>query len=169
VGAWPGGVSLAWVCLSLTRVAGALRNGADMTATEGGTQQARTDDRSAGELVKQLSEQVSQLVRDELRLAQVEMTSKGKRAGVGIGMLGGGGVIALYGLGCLLAAAIIALATAVAAWLAALIVGLAALLAAAAVALIGRNQLSKAVPPVPEQAVDSVKADVAEIKERAAL
>jgi uncharacterized membrane protein YqjE len=140
-----------------------------MTATEGGTQQARTDDRSAGELVKQLSEQVSQLVRDELRLAQVEMTSKGKRAGVGIGMLGGGGVIALYGLGCLLAAAIIALATAVAAWLAALIVGLAALLAAAAVALIGRNQLSKAVPPVPEQAVDSVKADVAEIKERAAL
>ena len=158
-----------WVCLSLTRVAGALVKGADMTATAGGTQQARTDDRSAGELVKQLSEQVSQLVRDELRLAQVEMTSKGKRAGVGIGMLGGGGVIALYGLGCLLAAAIIALATAVAAWLAALIVGVAALLAAAAVALIGRKQLSKAAPPVPEQAVDSVKADVAEIKERAAL
>jgi uncharacterized membrane protein YqjE len=118
--------------------------------------------------VRQLSEQVSRLVRDELRLAQVEMTSKGKRAGAGIGMLGGSGVIALYGLGCLLAAAIIALAGAVAAWLAALIVGVAVLLGAAAVALAGRKQLSKAVPPVPEQAVDSVKADVAEIKEKVA-
>jgi uncharacterized membrane protein YqjE len=163
------GPGLRPVCLPFTRVAGVLRKGADMTATAGGPQPARTDDRSAGELVKQLSEQVSQLVRDELRLAQVEMTSKGKRAGVGIGMLGGGGVIALYGLGCLLAAAIVALAGAVAAWLAALIVGVAVLLAAAAVALIGRQQLSKAVPPVPEQAVDNVKADVAEIKERAAL
>jgi uncharacterized membrane protein YqjE len=140
-----------------------------MTATAGGTPSAATDDRSAGELVKQLSEQVSRLVRDELRLAQVEMTSKGKRAGVGIGMLGGGGVIALFGFGCLLAAAIVALAGAVAAWLAALIVGVAVLLAAAAVALAGRKQLSKAAPPVPEQAIDSVKADVAEVKERAAL
>ena len=139
-----------------------------MTVSAAGTQPARTDDRSAGELVRQLSEQVSRLVRDELRLAQVEMTSKGKRAGAGIGMLGGSGVIALYGLGCLLAAAIIALAGAVAAWLAALIVGVAVLLGAAAVALAGRKQLSKAVPPVPEQAVDSVKADVAEIKEKVA-
>src|ERR1022692_1830742 len=145
------------------------REGTVMTVSAAGTQPARTDDRSAGELVRQLSEQVSRLVRDELRLAQVEMTSKGKRAGAGIGMLGGSGVIALYGLGCLLAAAIIALAGAVAAWLAALIVGVAVLLGAAAVALAGRKQLSKAVPPVPEQAVDSVKADVAEIKERAAL
>jgi hypothetical protein len=119
------------------------------------------------ELVRQLSEQVSRLVRDELRLAQLEMTRKGKRAGLGVGMLGGGGLFALYGIGCLLAAAIIGLATAVAAWLAALIIGVILLVAAAAAALLGKGQLHKATPPVPAQAVDSVKADVEEIKESA--
>jgi hypothetical protein len=63
------------------------------------------------------------LVRDELKLAQLEMTRKGKQAGIGAGMLGGGGLIALYGLGCLIACAILALNLALAAWLSALIVG----------------------------------------------
>ena len=62
---------------------------------------------STGELIKLLSEQVSTLVRDELKLAQLEMTRKGKQAGIGAGMLGGGGVLALYGIGCLIACAII--------------------------------------------------------------
>src|SRR4030088_775345 len=97
-----------------------------------GSQPARAQDRPAGELVNDLSEQISRLVRDELRLAQLEMTRKGKQAGLGAGMLAGGGVIALYGLGCLIACVIIAVAAAVAAWLAALIVGAALLLAAAA-------------------------------------
>jgi len=123
-------------------------------------------DSSTAELVKQLSEQVTKLARDELRLAQLEMTRKGKRAGLGIGIFGGGGLLALYGLGCLLAAAIIGLATAVTAWLAALIIGAGLLLAAAAAAVIGKAQLSRATPPVPEQATASVKADVEEIKER---
>ncbi len=123
-------------------------------------------DASAGELVQQLSEQVSRLIKDELRLAQLEMTSKGKRAGAGIGMLGGGGVIALYGVGCLLAAAIIGLAGAVAAWLAALIVGVALLAAAGIAALAGRSQLRRSTPPVPAQTVDSVKTDVEEIRKR---
>ncbi len=130
-------------------------------------QQAKTSAASTGDLVKQLSEQVSRLVRDELRLAQLEMTRKGKQAGVGAGLLGGGGVIALYAVGCLLAAAIIGLATAVAAWLAALIVGVVLLLIAAVSALMGKGRLSKATPPVPKQAVDSIKADVEEIKESA--
>jgi hypothetical protein len=125
------------------------------------------DTASAGELVKQLSEQVSRLVRDELRLAQLEMTRKGKKAGLGIGMLGGGGLVALYGVGCLLAAAIIGLATAVAAWLAALIVGVVLLVVAGISALAGKGQLGKATPPVPAQTVESVKADVEEIKESA--
>jgi Putative Actinobacterial Holin-X, holin superfamily III len=124
-------------------------------------------ERSAGELVKSLSEQVSVLVRDELKLAQLEMTRKGKQAGMGIGMLGGGGVVALYGVGCLLACAIIALAGVVAAWLAALIVGAALLAAAAVAALVGKGRLRKATPPVPGETVDSIKTDVEEIKERA--
>jgi len=95
------------------------------------------------------------------------MMRTGKRAGLGIGMFSGGGLLALYGLGCLLAAAIIGLATAVAAWLAALIIG-AGLLAAAGIAVqAGRAELRKAKPPAPERAVDSVRADVEEIKESA--
>ena len=132
-----------------------------------GSQPARAQDRPAGELVNDLSEQISRLVRDELRLAQLEMTRKGKQAGLGAGMLAGGGAIALYGLGCLIACVIIAVAAAVAAWLAALIVGAALLLAAAAAALLGKSRLSKATPPLPEEAVGSVKADVEELKERA--
>ena len=124
-------------------------------------------DRSTGELVKQLSEQVSSLVREEVKLAQLEMTRKGKQAGVGAGMLGGGGLIALYGLGCLIACAVLAISLALAAWLAALIVGLVLLAVAGAAALAGKRRLQKAVPPVPAETVDSVKADVEQIKERA--
>ncbi len=124
-------------------------------------------DRSTGELVKQLSEQVTVLIRDELKLAQLEMTRKGRQAGVGAGLLGGSGVVALYGVGCLIACAIIAISGVVAAWLAALIVGAALLAVAATAALIGRRRLQAATPPVPEQTVDSVKTDVEEIKERA--
>jgi Putative Actinobacterial Holin-X, holin superfamily III len=122
---------------------------------------------STGELVKSLSEQVSVLVRDELKLAQLEMTRKGKQAGAGIGMLGGGGLVALYGVGCLLACVIIALSGVVAAWLAALIVGASLLAAAAVAALVGKGRLQKAAPPVPEETVGSIKTDVEEIKERA--
>jgi hypothetical protein len=124
-------------------------------------------ERSTGELVKLLSEQVSVLVRDELKLAQLEMTRKGRQAGVGIGMLGGSGLVAWYGVGCLIACAIIALSGVVAAWLAALIVGAALLAAAAAAALVGKGRLQNATPPVPQETVDSIKSDVEEIKERA--
>jgi uncharacterized membrane protein YqjE len=134
--------------------------------TAGGAQAAPAQERSTGELVKQLSEQVSGLVRDELKLAQLEMTRKGKQAGTGAGMLGGASLIALYGLGCLIACAILAISLALAAWLAALIVGVALLAVAGTAALVGKSRLQKAVPPVPTETVDSVKADVEEIKER---
>jgi hypothetical protein len=107
------------------------------------------------------------LARDELRLAQLEMARKGKRAGVGAGMLGGSGLVALYGVGCLIACVIIALSGILAAWLAALIVGAVLLAVAAAAALVGKGRLKKATPPVPEEAVEGVKADVEEIRERA--
>jgi uncharacterized membrane protein YqjE len=122
---------------------------------------------SAGELVKRLSEQVSVLVRDELKLAQLEMSRKGKQAGVGAGMLGGSGLVAFYGVGCLLASAIIGLSRVVEPWLAALIVGAALLALGAVVGLLGKARLSKATPPIPEQAAESVKADINEIRESA--
>jgi Putative Actinobacterial Holin-X, holin superfamily III len=138
-----------------------------MAHTADGAQPSPGQERSTGELVKALSEQVSALIREELKLAQLEMTRKGKQAGVGIGMLGGSGLIALYGAGCLLACVIIALSGVVAAWLAALIMGAALLAVAAAAALIGKGRLQRATPPVPQEAVSSVKADVEVIKEGA--
>ena len=95
------------------------------------------------------------------------MTRKGKQAGLGAGMLGAGGLAALYGVACRLACVVIALSGAVAAWLAALIVGVALLAVSAAAALLGKGRLQKATPAVPEQAIGSVKADVEEIRERA--
>ena len=133
-------------------------NGAGKTATQ---------ERSTGELVKLLTEQVSVLVRDELKLAQLEMTRKGKEAGSGIGMMGGGGLIALYGVACLIACVIIALSHVITAWLAALIVGAALLVIAAVVAAVGRGRMRRASPAMPTEAVDSIRTDVEQIKERA--
>jgi uncharacterized membrane protein YqjE len=138
-----------------------------MNHSADGAQPSRTQERSTAELVKELSEQVSALVRDELKLAQLEMTRKGKQTGMGIGMLGGSGLVVLYGLGCLIACVIIAISGVLAAWLAALIVGGALLAVAGVAALMGKGRLQKATPPVPEETVSSVKADVEEIKERA--
>ena len=123
-------------------------------------------DATVGELARKLPEQISRLVREELRLAQLEMTQKGKRAGIGAGLLGGGGVIALYGVAALLAAAILALALVLPAWASALIVGGALLLVSAALAVMGRKRVKQAMPPVPQQTQASVGADVEEIKEK---
>jgi hypothetical protein len=138
-----------------------------MNHSADGAQPSSTQEQPTAELVKQLSEQISVLVRDELKLAQLEMTRKGKRAGIGIGMLGGGGLVALYGLGCLIACVIIAISGVLAAWLAALIVGAVLLAVAGVAALIGKGRLQQATPPVPEATVSSVKTDVEQIKERA--
>jgi len=124
-------------------------------------------ERSTGELVKQVTEQVSTLVRDELKLAQLEMTRKFREAGKGAGMMGGGALIALYGVACLIACVIIAISHVLQAWLAALIIGAALLVIAAVVAAIGRSHLKKATPPTPTEAVESVKTDVEEVRERA--
>ena len=125
------------------------------------------EEHSVGELVKMMSEQASVLIRNELKLAQLEMTSKGKQAAAGAGMFGASGLVALYGVGCLIACAIIALGGVLAAWLSALIIGAVLLATAGLVALLGRQRMRKAAPPLPAQAVADVKADVEEIKERA--
>ncbi|MFI9640668.1 phage holin family protein [Micromonospora sp. NPDC051925] len=115
---------------------------------------------STAELVQRATEQVSRLVRDELALARAELTQKGKHAGIGIGLFGGGGALALYGLGALVAAAILLLALVVPAWAAALIVAVVLFLIAGVLALVGKKQVSHAVPPVPAATVRSVRADV---------
>jgi membrane protein len=125
----------------------------------------RTDnDSSVGELVQQLSRQTSTLVRQELRLGQIELQEKAGHAGKGAGMFGGAGVVALYGVGALVAAAIIGLGTLLEPWIAAVIVGVVLLAIAGIVALAGRKQVRQATPPVPEQALESAKRDVDEVK-----
>jgi hypothetical protein len=123
-------------------------------------------DASAGELVRQLSEQVSALVRNELKMARLEMTRKGRFAGLGVGMYGASGLVALYAIACLLAAAIIAIAGEIRPWLAALIVGLVLAVVSGVAALMGRSRMRRATPPMPEQAVEGTKADVEEVKGR---
>jgi uncharacterized membrane protein YqjE len=124
-------------------------------------------ERSAGELVKEIAELVPKLVREEVKLAQLELSRKGKQVGVGAGLLGGSGLMAAYGIGCLLAAAILAVSAVLPAWLAALIVGAALLAIAGVVAIVGTGRLRKAAPPMPERTVASVQADVREIREQA--
>ncbi len=125
------------------------------------------NDQQIGDLVKQLSEQTSTLVRKELQLAQIELKEKGKRAGIGAGLFGGAGVVVLYGVGALVAAVILLLATALAAWLSALIVAVVLLAGAGVAALMGKKQVEQAVPPQPEQAIQSTKRDVDHVKGKA--
>ena len=123
-------------------------------------------ERSVGDLVQQLSQQTAALVRQEMRLAQVELQEKGKRAGIGAGMFGGAGLVALYGVGAVVAAVIMLAATAVEPWVSALIVGAVLLITAGILALLGRRQVEQATPPKPERAMESVQDDVEHIRER---
>jgi uncharacterized membrane protein YqjE len=125
-------------------------------------------DQSMAELAKRLSDQTTTLVRQEIRLAQLELQEKGKRAGMGAGMFGGAGLVALFAAGTLVAALVLLLATALEPWLAALIVGVALLLVAGVLALAGKKQVQQATPPAPEAAMESVQDDIQEVKERAA-
>ncbi|WP_127354154.1 phage holin family protein [Actinacidiphila soli] len=120
-----------------------------------------------GALVSRASQQLSQLVRDEIRLAQAEMTEKGKRFGIGGGLFGGAGTMAFVALQALAAAAIAALTLVLPLWASALIITGVLLVIAAVLAAAGRKQIGQATPPAPAQAIHGVKADMAEIKEKA--
>ena len=124
-------------------------------------------DRPIADLLKDLSEQTTTLVRKEIELAKVELNEKGKRAAAGGGMFGGAGLFGVFAFGALTACLIAALGTAMAIWLAALIVAVVYGVIAGVLALRGRAQVKRATPPVPEQAVDSTKEDVAWVKTRA--
>lgn len=132
-----------------------------MTPTE------RTDgaaDPTLGALVHDLSTQIPELVRSELRLAQAELAEKGKRAGLGAGLLGAAGVTALYGVAVLLAALVLGLAAVLPAWAAALVVALVLLAAAGVLALRGKGQVEQATPAAPERAIAGIKEDVETVK-----
>jgi membrane protein len=130
-------------------------------------EQQTSNNKAVGELVQDLSQQTAALVRKELQLAQIELTEKGKRAGIGAGLFGGAGVIALYAVGVFIAAAVMGLATVIEPWVAAVIVGVVMLAAAGIASLVGKKQVEQAVPPAPEQAIQSTKRDVDEVKGRA--
>ncbi len=121
---------------------------------------SRLREQSMGELFKQLSDELSTLVRQELRLAQAEMTEKGKRAGIGAGIFGGAGLIGVMALGTLSACLVAALAEAMDVWLAALIVTVVYAAIAGVLALQGRERIQRATPVVPEETVETVKEDV---------
>ena len=122
-------------------------------------------DRPVPELLRQLSDQTATLVRQELELAKVELTEKGKQAGIGAGMFGAAGLVGLYALGALTAAVILALSLAMSGWLAALIVAAIYGAVAGVLALTGKQRVQRGVPPTPEQTVETVKQDVAVARE----
>jgi hypothetical protein len=124
-------------------------------------------ERPLGELVQDLSRQTSTLIRQEMRLAQAELAEKGRHAGRGAGMFGGAGIVALYGAGALVAAAVLGLATVLEPWIAAAAIGAGLLLIAGILALTGKRELDEAGPPRPEQALDSVQRDIETVKTRA--
>lgn len=123
--------------------------------------------RSVGTLVKQGTEQLSELMRQEFRLAQAELTRKGKRAGRGGGLYGAAGLMAFFGIAALITAAIAAIANPLTVWSAALIVAGGLMLLASILAAAGRSEFKRAAPPVPGEAVESVRHDLETIKERA--
>ena len=124
---------------------------------------APTDQASTAQLVSQLSEQVTTLVKDELALARLEMVEKGKKAGKGAGLLGASGVIAMYGVGALFVTIGAALALVMPVWAAALIVTVLLFAGAGVAALIGKKEVQQAVPPTPEAAMASGRRDVDEL------
>jgi hypothetical protein len=134
------------------------------TSTSGQPGHTASDDPTLGALVHDLTQQVPALIRSELRLAQAEMTEKGKRAGIGIGMFSAAGLLALFGIGCVIATAILGLAHALPDWLSALIVALVLFAGAGIAALVGKKEVQQATPPAPEQAIEGVKEDIATIK-----
>jgi Putative Actinobacterial Holin-X, holin superfamily III len=122
---------------------------------------------TTGQLVSDLTDQISRLVRDEARLAQAEVTQKAKRLGVGAGLFGGAGLFAFFGLAVLITTAILLLDLVLPAWLAALIVAVVLFAVAGVLALVGKKDVQKGSPPVPTEAIASTKIDIQTVKESA--
>jgi uncharacterized membrane protein YqjE len=121
-------------------------------------------DATLGTLVSQLSTQIPNLIRSEIRLAQAEVTAKGKRAGIGIGMFSAAGLLAFFGLGFLLTTVALVLALVMDGWIATLIVTVVLFAVAGVAAMLGKKKVSQAAPLTPERTIESVKEDIATVK-----
>ena len=117
-------------------------------------------DRPTGELLKELSDQSTTLIKQEVELAKAELQEKGKQAGMGAGTFGGAGLFGVAAFAALTTALIAVLATAMDTWIAALIVAVVYAAVAGVMAMTGKKKVQEAVPPVPEQAKESVKEDM---------
>ena len=124
-------------------------------------------DRATGDLLKELSDHTTTLVQQEIELAKAELGQKGKKAGIGAGMFGGAGLFGVFAFAALTTCIIAALESPLSLWLAALIVAVVYAVIGGVLALQGRNKVQEAVPPIPEQATESVKEDVQWAKTRA--
>ncbi|KAF0962747.1 phage holin family protein [Rhodococcus sp. T7] len=125
----------------------------------------QVDDLSTVQLVERLTDQVKALVQTEVRHGIVEVKDKGARFGVGAGVSGAGLLIVLYGLGALVGAAVLALATVLDPWLAALVVAVVLIAAGGVVAAVGGQRAKDALPPTPDDTTRSVRRDVDTVKE----
>jgi uncharacterized membrane protein YqjE len=138
---------------------------ADGVRTYGPEAEPTTGELPVGELTTRLVDQVARLVRQELELARVEATRRVKRMGLGASMFGGAGLLAFFGMACLIAAAVLGLSNVTRPWLAALVVGAACFLVAALVALPGKKGFTSRHPAGPQDTVESLKADAAAVRE----
>ena len=138
-----------------------------MPTTNEDQQPQPSSDGSVSDLLQRLSQQTATLVRQEIRLGQVELKQKGKRAGIGAGLFGAAGLVGLGAFGAFVAGLILVVAEAVDTWVAAFIVTAGLAVVAGVLALVGKKEVAQAVPPKPEAAMESVQADVAEIKAKA--
>src|SRR3954470_24631124 len=132
-------------------------------ATRAETPPPDPKDASTAELVGSLTEQLGRLVRDEVRLALAEITQKAKRLGVGAGLFGGAGLVAVLGLNALITAGILGLANVLPGWLAGILVAVVLFAVAGVLALIGKRDVDQAAPPLPTETIASVQADVARV------
>ncbi len=148
------------------RLAGVPVRGADEGRDDVTTSTSRTDGRpSLGDLVSDLSEKLSTLMRNEIRLAQLEMKEKAKSSGIGLGMFAGAAVVLFWAVGILFAAIILLISEALAPWIAAIIVFGVLLAIAAVLALVGKRMLDKGTPPVPERAQANIRLDIEAVRQ----
>ncbi|MEV0678708.1 phage holin family protein [Actinosynnema sp. NPDC050436] len=121
---------------------------------------------STSELVRDVTRQTSRLVREEIRLAVAEISEKGKHVGIGVGLVGAAGVLAWFGVGTVVAGLVLVLALVLPAWAAAFIVAAVVFAVAGVLVLVGRKQVAAGTPPLPEEAIEGVKRDIATVSER---
>lgn len=132
-----------------------------MSAARGSSRD--TEDMSTPQLLSQALEDVSSLVRDEMALAKTEIQESVRSAAIGTGMFSGAGVLALYGGGALVAAAIAGLAVVLPTWASALIVAVALFAVAGVMVLMGKKKVEAAKPPI-DNAKSNVERDVDAVK-----